>query len=121
MFVGRAVDAGGGELSGVHAGEHGDGQQLRRIEQPFERVPGSREHRRPARRVDGEFVDAEGRGRAHRACDGVGDVVKLEVEKHRVAPLEQRLDHRRPGGSEQFQPHLEPLAGIFEARGQSNG
>ena len=55
------------------------------------------------------------RCRAHRAGHRVGNVVKLQIEKHRMPARHQRLDYGRTGCGKQLHPHLEPLASAFQA------
>src|SRR5580692_4107460 len=64
--------------------------------------------------MDGEQLYAESGGRAHSACNRIGNVAEFEIEKDRMAPRDERLNCRRPGRSEQFHANLEPTAAPFE-------
>jgi len=57
--------------------------------------------------VDGDQLGAGALGRAHRAGDGGGDVVQLEVE-HDPPPLPGQRGHGGGAlGAEQLQAHLD--------------
>jgi tetratricopeptide (TPR) repeat protein len=112
---GRAVDCDRFELLGIHTGEDGDGKQFRRIGPVFERGAGCAEHSRTTERVKCDHARAVRRGRAYGSSDGVGDVVKLEIEKDGMSARNQRLQHGGAGGGKQFQSHLEPLALALKA------
>ena len=57
-------------------------------------------HRDDGRRQPGE--------RMQRAGNGIGNVVQLEIEKHRQAFAGDGRDPRRAIGAEEFQPELDP-------------
>ena len=104
------VHSGRSQLRGIHAGQHGNGQQLRRVGHALQRRAAPRPASPVLRGVNRHHPHAQRRGRAHGSGHGVGNVVKLQVEKDRVAARHQRLHHGRAGGGKQLQPHLEPLA-----------
>jgi hypothetical protein len=105
-------------VSGIHAGQNRDRQQHGRIGKLVQSAARGRQHRRPARGMDGQHVHAQRRSRAYGSSHSVGNVMEFQVEKDRVPALEQRLQNRGACGREQLQAHLEPLAGIFQPRCQ---
>ena len=101
-------------LAGVHAGQHGDGEEFRRIGHANERRARRGQHRRASGGVNGQHVRAQACGGSNSARHGVGNVVELQVEEDRVAAREDRLEYCRSRGHKEFQPHLEPRAGAFQ-------
>jgi len=114
LIAGRDREADGLGLGQVDAGEHGDGEELRRVWDFSERGAGSGEHGGAARGVNVEHADAEAGGGTNRAGNGVGDVVEFEIEKDGVAALENGFEHRGSGGSEKFEADFEPEASAVE-------
>ncbi len=121
-LLGRgAVEADGGDLGFIHAGEDGDGEELRWIGDAGEGFAGGGDHGRAAGGVDGEHVDPEARGGAHCAGNGVGDIVKLEVEEDLVAAAQEGFEHGRAGGDEEFEADFEPGACVVKAVNEDGG
>jgi hypothetical protein len=118
---GCAIEANGRDLGGIHAGEHGDGEQLRPVWHAFKGIAGGGQHRRSTRGVDSEHVDAESGDRAYGSGHRIGNVVELQIEKDGVAALEERFKDGRAGGGEQLQAYFEPLASALKLVGQSDG
>jgi hypothetical protein len=62
-----------------------------------------------------------GSSRANCAGRRVGDVVKLEIEKDRIAERSQRLQHGWTCGGKQLEANFEPLTLTFKAVHQVQG
>ena len=111
------------ERVAVHAGQHGDGDdERRRPPEPgrgvVRRVSRRLHHPRAPRRVHVHHPHAERRRRRDRGRDGVGDVVKLEVEEHAVAALDDRRTTSGPSAVKSRLPILKPPADAAQRRGQ---
>ena len=94
----------------IQAGQHGDREQLR-TGRPG-RVGGGAcrlDHRPPTGGMQRQQRRGERQDRAHRAGDGVGNVVQLEVEKHRS--VIDQANPLGPVGEVELQPELEHAAG----------
>ena len=59
------------------------------------------------------------RRRSHRAGDGVGNVVILQIEKDAIAALHQLVDQRRTDAGEQLFADLECADGAPQAVGEA--
>src|ERR1035441_1079478 len=121
LFAGGALDADGADLGRVHAGEHGDGEEFRRVGDAGERGPGGGQHGGTTCGVDGDHAHAQRGGGAHGGGHGVGNVVELEVEEDGVAAPDERLENGGTGGDKKLQPHLEPLAVALELGDEAGG
>ena len=110
-----AIKADGVDLRRVHAGEHGHGEQLGWVGKAFKSGVGCCEHCGAAESVKGEHVDAERSGGPHGSCDGVGNVVKFEIEENGVALVKQWFNDCRTRSNEELEADLEPCAGSFQA------
>src|SRR5271157_362667 len=115
------LDANGAQLGRVHAGKHGDGQQLRGIGEAVQSGAGGGQHGRTSGGMDGRHAHTQRRGRAHRSGDDVGNVVEFQVKEDGVAALEQRLQDGGTGGHEELQSHLEPAAGVLQPGNKGAG
>jgi len=121
LFCWRTIKADSADLDLIHAGEHGDGEQFRGIGQSIERGTGSSEHGGATAGVDIEHVDSQAGCGANGSCDGVGDVVKFQVEKDLVATFEDGFKDRGSNGSEQFHAYFEPDAGAMQPLDELGG
>ena len=75
-------------------------------------------HLRAARGMHVDHPRAQPRGRTNRACDGVGDVVKLQIEEDAIASRGELLDDRRPQAGEQATADLETADRAAQRIGQ---
>ena len=114
LIAWRCGDADLGERCVIHAGQDSDGQQLGVA--PL--LPGGGrsgfEHSSATGGVDGEQAGSGGGNGADRARDGVGDIVKLEVQEDAQAALPKPFDEGQTGGAEQLQADLNPAAAVAE-------
>ena len=111
----------GVELGGIHAGEDGDGEELGRMGQAFERRARGGEHGRTSGGVKGEHLGAEGSGGADGRGDGVGNVVQLEIEEDGETALLQGLENSGTGGDEELEAHFDPAARALETADEGFG
>ena len=112
LFLHAAPDAQLGEVVVVHAGEHGDGEDERRLGPEHGGllvggVLGGGEHLGAARGVDGGHLYAKVGGGDDGLGHGVGDVVELQVEKHFRAGRAEFTDDVRPAADKQLLADLE--------------
>jgi len=115
------VDADGGELELIHAGEDGDGEELGRVGHGGGGFSSGFEHGGATGGVDGEELGAEGGDGADGARNGVGDVVELEVEEDGVAAMAEFPDEGGAFGDEELKADLEPVAEVVELTGEGEG
>ena len=121
LIGGLPGNAGGMQLSGVDAGEDGDGEELRRVGKTPESGLSRRQHARSTGGVEGDQARTEGRRRADGSGDRVGNVVELEVEENGQPVLKDWLESGRAGGYEQLQSDLEPAATTLKLADKSFG
>jgi hypothetical protein len=121
LILRGVVDADGGELELIHAGEDGDGQELRRVGDGRSGFGGGFEHGGSASGVDGEKLGTDGGGRTDGSCNGVGDVVEFEVEENGEAAAAEFADDGGAFGGVEFEADLEPAAEAVELVGEGEG
>ncbi len=115
------IDADGGELELIHAGEDGDDEELGRVGHGGGGFGSGFEHGRAASGVDGEELGADGGDGTNGAGDGVRDVVELEVEEDGAAAMAQFADDGGAFGDEELEADLEPAAEVVELAGEGEG
>ncbi len=121
LVLGRVVDADGGELELIHAGEDGDGEQLRRVGDAVSGFDSGFEHGGATGGVDGEKFRAQGGDGAHSAGNGVGNVVELEVKKDGEAAAAEFVDDGVACDEVELETDFEPATQPFELIGESEG
>jgi hypothetical protein len=121
LVFGRVVDANGGELELIHAGEDGDGEQLGRVGAGGSGFGGGFEHGGSTGGVDGEELRAEGGDGANGSRDGVGDVVELEVEEDGEVAAAELADDGGAFGDEELESDFEAAAEALELAGEGEG
>jgi tetratricopeptide (TPR) repeat protein len=114
LFGGHVVYCDGFELLGIHTGEDRDSKEFGRIRQRIEGAARRGKHGRPAERVQSNHACAVAGGRTHGAGHGVGNIVKLEIEKDRMTAPDERFDGGRTSGGEEFEADFEPVTMVFE-------
>ena len=111
MVVRRAADAGALEICFIEAGEHRHGDHLA----AFSRSRfGILHHRAPAAGVDGDDGRLIHVDRLHRAGDGVGDVVQLQVEEDRQAHVRDFVHAVAAMRAEELKSQLDPADMRFD-------
>ncbi len=111
---GSALDTGGAELGRIHAGENGNGKELRWIGQAGEGFLRRGQHCRASGRVHCEHARAKGSCGTHCSGHGIGNVMELEVEKDGMTARNDRFKHSGSCSDEQLKPHFEPMTGSLE-------
>jgi len=121
LVFGGVVDADGGELELIHAGEDGDGEELRRVGDGGSGFGCGFEHGGSAGGVEGEEFGTDGGRGTDRARDGVGDVVKFEVEEDGEAAAAELADDGGAFGGVELEADFEPAAEALELIGEGKG
>jgi len=121
LVFGRVVDADGGELKLIHAGEDGDGEELRGVGAGGSGFCSGFQHGGAAGGVDGEELGTEGGDGADGARDGVGDVVQFEVKEDGEVAAAELADDGGTFGDEELEADFEPAAEALELVGEGEG
>jgi hypothetical protein len=108
LLLGAGIDADGAQFLRPHAGQYRHGDQQRTPFQSLQRFPGGGEHARSTRSMHVHHPHPEPSRRPAGLGHGMGDVVELQVEEHRIAQGHQFAHEIGAGGHEQFLAHLEP-------------
>ena len=101
-----------------HAREERHRDELRRAWVRPHRIARGIEHRSAAGRMDVQHPDAQPGGRPARRCDGIRDVMELQIEKDAEAAPHERLHQCRPCGGEKLVAHLQPALCRVDAIGE---
>ena len=118
LGFGGVVDADGGELELIHAGEDGDSEKLGRVGHGGGGFGSGFEHGGAAGGVDGEEFDAEGGDRADGSGNGVGNVVELEVKEDGEVAAAEFADDGGAFGDVELEADFEPAAETLELVGE---
>lgn len=118
LGFGGVVDADGGELELIHAGEDGDSEKLGRVGHGGGGFGSGFEHGGAAGGVDGEEFDAEGGDRADGSGNGVGNVVELEVKEDGDVAAAEFADDGGAFGDVELEADFEPAAETLELVGE---
>ena len=102
LVGGIFLDAEFFQITFVHAGEDGDAEDEGGVGRFIGGGLGGAEHLGSAAGVDGEHLDIEPRGAGDGFGDGVGDVVKFEIEEHARAGVAHAADDVGAFGDEEF-------------------
>jgi len=121
LGFGGVVDADGGELELIHAGEDGDSKELRRVGEAGDGFGSGFEHGGATGGVDGEELGAGGGGGTDRSGDGVGDVVEFKVEEDGEAAAAEFADDGVAFGEVELEADFEPAAEALELIGEGEG
>jgi len=101
------IQANGGKVFALHAGQHSDANQQRlRATTLVEHFAAGSHHAQTARTVNVNHPHAHFSSSFNRHCCGIGNIVELEIQEHLEAFVTQSADNFRSTAGEQLFAHF---------------